>query len=157
VKRPLAVVALLLSAACSSGGNFVDQRSFDCAPGADISIAAGMNPTRMGPTEAFDDELTLQVEVGNNSNREVIVRSIRVEQSGREESTPYVVDSSFRQFDQVIEAGDDHLFELPMLGRGRRQTTVNRNVTERGVVLSVRVSLANGDHYRCLFQVPSPL
>lgn len=157
MKTTFPALALFLLSACSSGGNFIDQRALDCGPGADLSILIGMNATHVGSTEAFDDELTLQVEIGNNSNRTVTVRSIRVEQSGRTDSTPYVVDSSFREFDQVIEPGDDHLFELPMFGRGRRRAPVSRNEPQSGVVLSVRVSLANGDHYPCRFQLPSPL
>src|SRR5690348_8017192 len=60
---------LLLLAACASPTAVVDQRSFKCAPGQDISIRAVL--THPAAAREAGGPLQYQVEVSNNSHSDV--------------------------------------------------------------------------------------
>jgi hypothetical protein len=104
--------------------------------------------------EQVDDRVTYNVEVANNSRHDVVVKWIRVEQT-HIETAPYRLGNGYRTFNETIRENEDHLFELPVTGRGIRDYS-GRSLQSSGLSLSVAVSLEGGDVYRCLFSVPAP-
>ncbi len=146
-----ALFAILLLAACgSSSMDMVDAQAFNCDQGQDIEVRAGLD-RRIGEA-AFGEQFEMLVEIANNSHEDVTVTSVRVEQTSSE-SAAYRFDNSYRKFDQLIEEGKDHTFHLPMTGRALR--TLDSVTSSRPLELLVHVLLANGDSYRCSFDVGS--
>ncbi len=142
-----ALFAILLLTACSSSMDMADSQSFNCDQGQDIEVRAGLD-RRIGEG-AFGEQFEMLVEIANNSHEDVTVTSIRVEQMSSD-SAAYRFDNSYRKFDQLIEEGKDHTFHLPMTGRARKLESVRSSLE-----LVVHVLLANGDSYRCSFDVGS--
>ena len=149
-----AILILLLASACSTNDGFIDQRTLGCDSGEDISVRAGIVGITAG-MERGTDLLQLGVEVSNNAHHDVTVKSVRAEQVSDERSR-YRVLPVHRQFDQTIGEGQDHLFELPMDGRGFVDP-VSRTAVRFEMALSVTVALSNGDSYRCVFSVSPPI
>lgn len=146
--RLLAPLAIALLVSCSSGSDLIDSRTLRCGPGEALEIAAGIDARELSD-DPIDQRFDLIVEVSNNSHEDVTVTSIRVEQP-LHENARFIIENSYRQFDQVIEEGKDHTFRLPMIGRGvgLRGT---RTPTAHAFELNVTVVLSNGDSYRCPF------
>lgn len=144
VMKPTALLALVLLTACSSSMDMADSQSFDCGQGQAIEVRAGLD-RRIGEG-AFGEQFEMLVEIANNSHEDVTVTSVRVEQLSAD-GAPYRFDNSYRKFDQLIEEGKDHTFHLPMTGRALNVTS------SRPLELVVHVLLANGDSYRCSFDV----
>jgi hypothetical protein len=150
---PVALLSALFIAACaSSNGGFVNDDIHMCAPGDPITIEAGverqdlgMDPRGINSTE----QLMVRVRVTNLTDDEIEVVSIRTEQSS--ETSAYRIENSYREFKEKIAEGEDHVFEIP--SRGQNMTAGAGYVTSRRVELTVAVSLANGDVYRCRFAV----
>ena len=130
--------------------DMVDAQAFDCGQGQDIEVRAGLD-RRIGEG-AFTEQFEMLVEIANNSHEDVTVTSVRVEQTSSE-NAQYRFDNSYRKFDQVIEEGKDHVFHLPMTGRPLRD--LGRVTSSQPLELAVHVLLANGDSYRCAFDVGS--
>lgn len=129
--------------------DMADSQSFDCGQGQDIEVRAGLD-RRIGEG-AFGEQFEMLVEIANNSHEDVTVTSVRVEQLSSHNAA-YRFENSYRKFDQLIEEGKDHTFHLPMSGRAVRN--VGDGVTSsQGLELVVHVLLANGDSYRCSFDV----
>jgi hypothetical protein len=150
--RPL-LAALLLLAGCASSDGLIDTRTLDCGPGQDVTIGVALNTPSAG-MEGTDDRLTTSVEVGNNSHEDIIVKAIRVESSDPGRRSRYAIDNSYRKFDKVVAPGDAEVFELPTSGRVVMQP---QSVPYGGTLdLLVSVYLANGDQYRCKFDLPAP-
>jgi len=145
-----ALFAILLLTACgSSSMDMVDAQAFNCDQGQDIEVRAGLD-RRIGEA-AFGEQFEMLVEIANNSHEDVTVTSVRVEQM-RSENALYRFDNSYRKFDQLIEEGKDHVFHLPMTARALR---TDRVTSSQPLELAVHVLLANGDSYRCSFDVGS--
>ena len=147
--KRLLIVALTLATGCSSSNDMVDRQFFNCAAGQDISVAAGLD-SGLNTEDPFDDRFTILVEVSNNSHHDVTVETIRVEQIA-ERSSRYLFDTAYGSYDQVIEPGKDHLFELATDGRLSTRTADVRSAGRLG--LDVYVALTNGSQYRCGFSV----
>jgi hypothetical protein len=147
--KTLLILALTLAAACSSSNDLIDKQFFNCASGQDISVAAGLD-SAVNTEDAFDDRFAILVEVSNNSHADVTVESIRVEQIASS-SARYLFDRAYRTYDQVIEPGKDHLFELATNGRMAARSSDVRSAAPLG--LDVFVTLSNGSRYRCGFSV----
>jgi hypothetical protein len=146
-----ALFAILLLTACgSSSMDMVDAQSYNCDQGQDIEVRAGLD-RRIGEA-AFGEQFEMLVEIANNSHEDVTVTSVRVEQMSSENAL-YRFDNSYRKFDQLIEEGKDHVFHLPMTARALRNT--DRVTSSQPLELAVHVLLANGDSYRCSFDVGS--
>lgn len=146
---------LLLVAACASSDGFIDERVLDCAPGQDVTIQAGIDTPGV-QMERIDDQLTLLVEVANNTHDEIVVTFIRAEQV-KDDAQMYRIESGYGKFDQTIEEGGDHVFRIPMTGR---MIAARENRTMRlknAFQMSVSVGLSNGDVYRCLFELRPPV
>jgi hypothetical protein len=153
-KAPLLV--LLLATACASSPTAVmDERVLECAPGADISVQVGLDLPN-ARLETRDDSLKVLVEVSNNSDDEITVKDIGVEQVTNEADV-YRVDSGRRTFNVAVAEGDDHVFELPLLGRTLPRAFSNPSSIGGEVSLRVVTTLSNGDSYRCYFSVRAPL
>jgi hypothetical protein len=147
------LVLLLLLAACASRDGLVDERTRDCSAGQDVSIDLNLNvPTVM--TENTTDNLTMFVTIGNNSTHDIEVKAIRVE-PGFAAQERYSLESSYGEYNQVIVPGDDEEFRLPVLGRaGTRQGYRRGSSNTMDVALSVY--MADGDKFRCVFDVEAP-
>lgn len=146
------LIALLTAACASSNGGFVNDDIHACAPGDPVTIEAGverlelgMDPRGINSTE----QLTIRVRVTNLTDDEIEVVSVRTDQSS--ETSAYRIENAYREFKETIAEGEDHIFEIP--SRGQNMTTGAGYVTSRRVELTVAVSLANGDVYRCRFAV----
>lgn len=142
-------IALLLGS-CASSTDVIDSRFLGCEPGQDISIMAGLNAPNLtdGATES---RFMILVDISNNSHDEVTVKSIRVEQSSNQ-AARYVFDTGYGKYDQVIEGGKDHTFEIPVMGRIVQGVRDVRG-SGQGIDFAVSVFLTNGDQYRCSFSM----
>lgn len=147
----VASLAIALLVSCASATDVMDDRQLGCDPGQDISIMAGVDAPGLH-MDGTHDQFDAIVEISNNSHEEVTVKTIRVEQV-ENESSPYLVESGYGKYDQVIPEGKDHAFKIPLTGRAAQNTRSLR--AQPGLELSVHVVLTNGDSYLCRFVVAS--
>lgn len=147
--KTIALLAIALLTACASK-DLIENRSLDCASGQDIEVQVGYEGA--GSSLGNEDRFEMLVEVANNSDDDLTVASIRVEQPSDTNAT-YRIDSSFRKFDQVIEEGKDHVFRLPVTGRELPRRDTRTVTTAAASRIFVHVHLTNGDSYRCSFDV----
>ena len=154
-KSALLLPFLLLAAACASKDGFIDEVAMECEPGQEVTIQAGLD-TPSVQMERVDDQLTLLVEVSNNSHQELVVTFIRAEQVP-DENQPYRLQSGYRKVDQPIEEGKEHLFKIPMTGRVVGVPNEYLGRANREIGLDVTVGLTNGNVYHCRFGARSPL
>jgi hypothetical protein len=145
----LSLAVLIVVAACASPTRVIDTHVFLCEPGQNISIAAGFDPGTS--QENFGEELFL-VEISNNSNAEVTVKSISIEPA---ELNRVRMDQVYRTFDVAIPEGDDHVFKLPARGAISQNAVRDLAPARVRTEFSVTVALANGDKYVCPFRVES--
>jgi hypothetical protein len=137
---------LLLFAACASPTAVIDKRSFRCGPGQDIEIRAGIiDPA--ATREAAGPVMYL-VEIANNSHHDVTVKSVRLAPRGERVAGAQTV---YREFNQLIPEGQDHLFELPASDAWVRSSDFGSTLAGRRLEFSATVSLTNGDSYHCDF------
>jgi hypothetical protein len=160
MKRFALLPLLLVFAACrSSNDGFIDNSAQECGPGQDVEISVGIDPPK-SPSERFENRLTVLVEVANNSHEEITVKSIRIdpEIGNTNTGTRYDFQSAVKEVDESIPEGESARFELQMTGQLRISMDAEsqrQHVT--GVDVAVTVLLANGDHYRCRYQLPVPI
>jgi len=131
--------------------NFIE----DCQHSG-VEIMTAVSGVATG-TEDMNDRLTFVVEVANNMRRDITVRSIRV-QPDEMDSIAYRLDNTFREFNETIHENEDHAFELPISGHGRR-ANLDPNAVRYGqdaLPVLVTVTLEGGDAYRCRFAIPIP-
>jgi hypothetical protein len=155
MKKLALLPVLFLFFACSSATSMEPARTFDCGPGHDIEIRAGIEGTRNNRMIEPGDQLSFVVEVANNSHDDVTVQSIRVDtksESGRGAASP--LDPVFKTVKQEIPQGKDHVFRFPTQFRNAtipmgdpRQLRNYESPSE----MDVTVVLSNGDAYRCPF------
>lgn len=155
MRRLALLPLLLLAAACASSSSdfgMPENRVLDC--GNEIEVRAGFQAPGT-QLERASERVTAVIEVANNSKRDIVVKWIRVEQI-HTDSAPYRVENGYRTFNQPIAEAEDHLFELPLNGRGVRDLT-GRSLHSDDLLLAVTVSLESGESYRCQFGVRAPL
>ena len=141
--------ALLILAGCASGV-VTDSRLLPGGPGAAISVDVNdvENPSMPADDEGFHNYV-IHVEVSNNSDQVQSVRQIRISQlSGNYALT---MDTSVRDFDEMIDPGKDHEFAVP--ARARLAQTVQEQKSNRMGFRAV-VTLATGDAYEYDFEGP---
>lgn len=155
MRTSAALLFLVASACASSPTAVIDQRVLKCGPGAAISLQAGLNGSG-ARLEQADDQLTLVVEVSNDSDDEVTVKDIRFEQTSTENAR-YVLSPERRAFNRAVAEGDEELFEIPVTGRARRNAFSDPSRGSGEVEIAVVTTLTNGDSYRCYFSVRPPL
>lgn len=152
MKAAVCVAAILL-AGCASRDGFIDRQSIECASGQPISIQLGADFSRTARMERSDDQFPVLILVSNNSHDEITVSRIGFEQAfARGDS--YQIDGQSRSFTETIPAGEQHVFEIPTTGRALTRWDDYRRA--QPPVVTVRVALANGDEYRCGFQIDDP-
>lgn len=147
MKTTALLLSLLLFAACASPTAVIDRQNYNCAPGQALEIAVGYDPGNQGG-ELRDREFV--VEVANNSDVDVTVKTVRVEGTDRNPGLPM----AYEQADITIESGQDHLFHLRAsapFGTSAVQPTLG---ARSGIVeVLATVMLSNGDAYRCVFRL----
>lgn len=152
MKSAVCLAAILL-AGCASRDGFIDQESIECAPGQPVSIQVGVDFSHTARMERADDQFSILVQVSNNSHDEVTVVRIRTEQAF-ESRASYQLDAQSRRFNETISPGEQHVFEIPTTGRVLVRP--DEYPRAQAPVVTVRVALANGDEYRCAFQIDDP-
>lgn len=146
MKRTLALVLLLT--ACSSSG-LIDKQAIEGGPGQDIGVALGGFSGVSGIYDSsIEDTFTIDVEVSNNSDRDITVTRIAVSPFG---GSAYSISPTSRGFDETIAEGEDHLFTLSLRGKQLRALAPNES---GDVTVRVVVTLSNGDSYFYSFAVP---
>lgn len=155
--KSIALFAIILFfSSCASDSRIQDHRSLGCESGQDIDIMAGLNKDGVNEYATGEDRFEVLINVANNSHAEQTVKVVRIEQVGTDR-TRYQIDPVARTYDQLIGEGKDYTFHLPVTGRVRGFTDPPARLDEMtsAVHLAVSVSLANGDSYRCVFDVGS--
>lgn len=154
--KTIALLSLLvLSFGCASSPKLIDHEVYDCSPGHDIEVRAGIDNARNRAGLSPEDNLTFLVEVANNSHEDVIVDSIRIEPDASARGTANL-DPVFQSVNQDIAQGKDHLFRFPV--RRRLNPSID-SLERRGAMssalpeMTVTIVLKNGDAYRCPFSL----
>lgn len=145
MKPALLLVLALLFTACASSNDY--ERTLPCGPGQDIEVLAGI----IDPAAAREsaERVMYIVEVANNSDHDLVVSSIRVEPRTKIEG----LTGAYRQFNQPIEHGQDHRFEIVATDVWVQPPDFEaRRVGDRRVEFSAFVTLSNGDAYHCSFE-----
>jgi hypothetical protein len=145
---------LLLLAACGSSSNdfgIPETKTIDDCVHGEVQVRAGITDAREGK-DISSDWLEFSVEVTNNAHKDIVVKSIRIDPRTTE-SSPYVFETAFREFNQTIPENEERVFELPSTGKAkpRDPDQMKIGVQER-LVLVVTVSLEGGESYRCQFE-----
>lgn len=138
----------LLFTACASSDGFVDDSSHLCGPGQPIEIEAGLDIAG-GSGFTGTADVTAHVQLSNNSDEDVVVKSIRIDPQGDSQS-PLQLDGGGITVNRELEEGKSEQFEVSLTARTR---TDRRAVGPTSLAFSVTVILADGDSYRCPFRV----
>jgi hypothetical protein len=147
--KTLALLLALLATSCASNDGFIANDIETCEPGSAIELRAGIADVQVMP----DGRFTALVEVGNNSDRDFTVKSIRLDPVARQDQMRYEVQGGTRTFDREVEEGTSHTFEIPMTMRSRELTPQSRGVSV-ALEVAITVTLADGDSARCRFVLP---
>ena len=143
------VVLILAVMGCTSGTIAMD--AIEGGPGQDISVAVGGIEQSMMPVDREGTRsYNLQIEVSNNSNTPVTVTRITVAPATGM-SQAFAISRSSAAFNEMIDPGEDHLFDVRLEGRLARPF---RHDESRSVEFRVTVSLANGESYFYTFEGP---
>jgi hypothetical protein len=143
------LLLILAVMGCSSGMTAID--AIEGGPGQDISVAVGGVEESMMPIDREGSRTyNLQIEVSNNSNTPVTVTRITV---GPATGMPraFAISRSSATFNEMIDPGEDHLFDVRLEGRLVRPFQDDES---RSVEFRVIVSLANGESYFYTFEGP---
>lgn len=142
------MAALLLAAACSSSSG-LERNLIEGGPGQPITVdISGVDNSVSLEDRTHSRQYTVQVEVGNSSDVPLTVTQILLRTDG---TGAFQIDPAGNHYNEMIDPGKDHLFELTTRGRLVRPFQPNES---RTVVLRVMVSLSNGDTYSYEFEGP---
>ncbi len=148
-------LGVLLLVGCASGDGF-HTPMLEAGPGATISI--DLPRIQAGRSAVGHDgmlqigaegELEITVEVFNNSDTDIIVDSVSVRKSGG--TSAYSMNDLNWRGNEMIDAGQEHLFQLKGWGR---QTRLLEHGESGRAVLRVVVRLTNGETYYLSYEVP---
>jgi hypothetical protein len=164
----LCSMLLVLSACATSGSKLITEQTLGCDQGQDLDILAGLQlPSKSDSRGVGEDRAVLLVNVANNSNHDIYITRITSEQLPGTGTSTYVLDRGYGKFDELIEPGKEHDFEVPMTGRaarfqpqqpGLRGEPPQRMTTgDEGLLLAVKVTTSTCDSYLCRFVVQAPL
>jgi hypothetical protein len=154
-----ASLALVLFASCASQDGFIAQDTKRCGPGVDVEINAGFDPSNAPQADRIDSRVTFMVEVANNSDHEITVKTVRVEPMAGNREEAYQLQGNAVTFDKVVPEGDSSMFEIPLSSSYAGSQFGNPNMRNRGTTgrdVDVMVSLTSGETVRCRFRVPVP-
>jgi hypothetical protein len=150
MKRALTLLSLVLLAACATNDGFVTNDVQGCGPGTSVGIEAGWDTQSM---DRFGDRLTLLVQVANNSDKEITIKSINADPMPMQGDSTYEIDRASRTFGKVIAEGEQSTFEIPMMSRRKMQDR-SGGVRASGVDVAVTVLVEPDESYRCRFRLP---
>ena len=148
----LGLAILIFLAGCASSDGYPSPALNNCADRSELSVDAYLNLPKI-MMERTRDELTMVVALGNNTDRDIDVKSIRVE-PGRTAQQRYALESGFITVNETLKSNEDKQYEIPMRGAAgmREDSTPMDNRIE--VVLTI--SLGDGTTYRCQYDVEAP-
>jgi hypothetical protein len=153
VRAAIPLIALLVLNACSSSSSF-EKQTIEGGPGQPILVelaSATMPMASVGTMLQFSDQQAIfQFEISNDSDRDVTVTSISMQQVGSGGSALQVDSASLRP-NQTIAPGKDWTAEIRT--RGRQVHPLRRNEAPV-IIIHVAVGLDNGDTYVYSFEVP---
>ena len=144
--KPAFTLLLLLLTACASSTDIIDERVLPCGSGQDIEVRAGFDDGMLHGE--VGGQMKYLVEVANNSHHDVTVKSIRIDPQST--SVPGI-ERAYRQYDQLIAEGEDHVFELPSSVVLSWRSDLDRRTALQRLEFVVVVSMSDGDSYRCRF------
>jgi hypothetical protein len=153
MQRAIALLSLLLAAACASNDGFVKEKDNICGPDSRIGIEAGWDRQASPMESAVDNRMTLLVRVANNSDEDITVKTVRADPLMAERDAMYEIERGAREFDTLIAEGDDSTFEIPMMTRRRLQDRTT-GVRASGVDVAVTVVYDSEKSLRCRFRLP---
>lgn len=150
---------LLLTACASSNDGFIDQSVNTCASSQLIEMEAGLDMPGMG-MEKFSANAIAHVQLSNNSDEDVTVKTIRVDPRIHS-PLEYELLNGYLEVGAVLKEAESEQYEIPLSIRERDSVIGNdpRNVNSRttNADLDVTVVLTNGQTYRCQFRVVVPM
>lgn len=150
-----ALLAVLLTA-CGSSSDLIDSETIACAEmGNEVTVLLSGVNVETSPSQSMsvvDPQVTIDVEVSNNTNREIVVKSI-VLRPRNQSGARFELNNAYGKFNETIAEGEEHVFTLRTTGRWRRSITDVIDPSA-GVEVETRVELENGQTYRCQFAVP---
>ena len=142
------VLVTFLLTGCASSSGLVSQ-TIEGGPGQPISvdIAAVDNAVTIEDPD-HSRQYTVQVEVSNISDVPLTVGQIAIRTGG---SGAFQVSPTVQRFNEMIDPGKDHLFDMIVRGRFARALSPGE---PRTVILNCIVTLTNGDSYAYNFEGP---
>ncbi|HEU4521855.1 MAG TPA: hypothetical protein VFT12_07625 [Thermoanaerobaculia bacterium] len=142
----LTCMALFMGCASSS----LPVNAIEGGPGQDISVAlAGIEESDLPLDSGGSRNYLVQLEVSNNSNRPITVTRIGV--APPESSRAFQLSASSATFNEMIDPGEDHIFDVRMQGVLVRNF---RPEESRRVEFRVLVGLSNEETYFYTFEAP---
>jgi hypothetical protein len=146
VMRWLAI--LLLSTSCASSSGLVSQ-TIEGGPGQPITVDINAVDNSVAVEDRDGSrQYAVEIEVGNDSGALVTVTQITIRPDG---TGAFQVSPASQKFNELIDPGKDHVFEMKVWGRRVREWRFEEAHT---VILRVMVSLSNGDTYSYTFEGP---
>jgi hypothetical protein len=153
MKRAIALLSLLLAAACaSSNDGFVKDPVSTCGAGSPIGIEVGWDSATAPMDRAVENRLTLLVRVSNSSNEDITVKTVRADPMTAFQDTAYELERGSQDFNKVIAEGEDSTFEIPMTSRRRLQERTT-GVRASAVDVTVTVVMDSEKSVRCPFRL----
>ncbi len=144
-----AALQIVLLIACSSSDGLV-RRDIIGGPGQDISVGVVDLESPVGTLDLEGTRLyTVHIEISNNSDVPLTVMKITIGPS--ESLAAFRVEGSSRAFNEMIDPGKDHVFQVPLRGRLFRDF---RPEERRIVEFNVIAELSNNDSYIYTFEGP---
>ena len=150
--RRTAIALLIFLAGCASNGGYAEPQLNNCADRSELSVDAYLNLPKI-MMEGTRDELTMVVGLGNNTDRDIEVKSIRVE-PGRTAQQRYALESGFITVNETLKSNEDKQYEIPM--RGAAGLREDRTPTDNRIEIVLTISLGDGTTYRCQYDVEAP-
>lgn len=150
--KSFAPLVLVIFLACASSDGFVGETSKQCSPGDPIEISVGLDAPSSPNQDLVDDRITMLVQIANNSDEDIVIESLRVDpRSPMSGQQRYELMGGSITPRRTIAEADEYLFRVPMTAR-RTNEHAPRGFS--GVAeVAVSVTLDDGTHYRCRYQV----
>ncbi len=146
--RHVCVLLVAIVTACSSSDAF-EKHLIEGGPGQAITVdITGVDSSLTVRDPDRSRRYTLQIEVGNSTDALLTVTQISVNTDG---NRAFQVYPTVNRFNELIDPGKDHVFEMNLRGGFVRAYGPQEAHT---VVLRVIVTLSNGDAYAYSFEGP---
>jgi hypothetical protein len=147
--RVAAAFLAAVMASCASSSSPPDM-DIEGGPGQDITVSiAGVENSPMLSDREGSRSYVLGIEVFNNSDLPVTVTRIAI--TSEMSSSAFQIQSRSASFNELIEPGQEHVFEVRLDGRLVREFRPDES---RVVAFRVLVRLANGQQYFYSFEGP---